>query len=153
MNSHDLDERTAASLRRRLLAASEEVRAMATAESVDWHAPDFATDEAQQDAMHAMLRACSDARVAVRGHHDDDGFDDGGRVVEISKANRLRVASERAIALDRAIDAGVRAGRLLRQRGLKATIAAVKRVDVAGRAVLARAEIGFRRRATDRRAA
>src|SRR6266849_1921049 len=112
MKSHDGDERTAASLRRRLLAASDEVRAMATAESVDWHAPDFATDEAQQEAMHAMLRACSDARVAVLGRHDADGFDDGDRMGEVPKANHRWVASERAIALDRAIDAGVRAGRL-----------------------------------------
>jgi hypothetical protein len=57
----------------RFLAAPEELRAVATAETVDWLFPEFETDEPQQDAVHALLRACSDARSAVFRHSHDFG--------------------------------------------------------------------------------
>jgi hypothetical protein len=152
MKSPHLDERTGASLRRRLLATPAELRAMATAETADWQAPDFETDEAQQEAMHALLRACSDARVAVFGP-PDSGLDDDDRASNAPKQMRRWVATERLTGLDRAIADGICAGRMLRQRGLKTTLTTSERFDTTGEIVVARAEMGFRRRASNRRAA
>jgi hypothetical protein len=151
MNSPDHDERTAASLQRRLMAAPKELRAMATAETADWRAPDFETDEAQQQVMHALLRACCDARAAVSGHSPADRpLDDEDR----SDAPRVRrlAATERLIALENAIAAGIRANRMLRQRGLKATLMTSERLATGDKAVVARAEMSFRRRSTARSA-
>jgi hypothetical protein len=36
------------------------------AETVAWQAPAFAGDDGQQAAMHALLRACDDARAATQ---------------------------------------------------------------------------------------
>ncbi len=152
MKSPNLDQRTAASLRRRLLAAPAEVRTMATAENVDWRAPDFETDEAQQAAMQALLRACSDARAAVFGSPDSD-LDDDDRASDAPEQMQRWVATERLIGLDRAIADGIRAGRMLRQRGLRATITTAERFDTAGETVLAQADLGFRRRSIARRVA
>jgi hypothetical protein len=79
MKSPDLDERTAASLRRRLLAAPAELRATAEA---DRRTPDLETDEAPQEAIYALLRACSDARTAVFGRLSDSGLNDDYRPAE-----------------------------------------------------------------------
>jgi hypothetical protein len=153
MKSFDNETRTAAALRQRLLAGPEEMRAIATAETADWERPDFAIDAAQQEAMEATLRACGDARAAVLGDAADSAFDDDNRAPDEPTRLRWRVASERRTALDRAIAAGARAGRLLRQRGMKATVATSERVDAAGQSILAYAVLGFRRRAVDTRAA
>jgi hypothetical protein len=66
MKSHDLEKRIAAALRQRLRAAPAALRAMAMAETVAWQAPAFAGDDGQQAAMHALLRACDDARAATQ---------------------------------------------------------------------------------------
>jgi hypothetical protein len=152
MKSSHLDERTAASLRRQLDAAPAELRAMATAESADWQTPDFETDDDQQKAIHLMLRACIDARAAVFGQPSDSGFDDADQAHD---AVRLRqwVATERPDALYHAIADGIRAGRLLRQRGVKAAITTTERIDSEGKTILARAEMHFRRRSVARVAA
>src|SRR5260221_13984888 len=79
MKSPILDDRTATLLRRQLDAAPAELRAMATAETVDWQEPDFQTDEDQQEAIYALLRACIDARSAVVGGHSPSRLDDDDR--------------------------------------------------------------------------
>jgi hypothetical protein len=135
MTTHDVETRIGALLLRRLRAAPEEMRAMATAEIVDWSPPGFVADTGQAEAMHALLRACSDARLAFLGESC------------MSAASKKWVGSERLLALDRTIAAGGRALRMLRQRGIKATLATRERVDIAAKTmVLARAELGFRRR-------
>jgi hypothetical protein len=146
MNLQNLEIRIDASLRRRLLAAPAELRAMATAEVVDWQYPEFETDEGQQEAVNVLLRACSDARAVIVGHCADDVWDDGWER-EPDAASRQWVGAERLSALDRAIAAGVQAGRLLRQRGVKPTLVTRKRIDdTSGQTILARADLGFRRR-------
>jgi len=147
-----LHEQTAASLRRQLDAAPTELRAMATAEKADWQTPDFQTDEDQQEAIYALLRACIDARTAVFGQHPDSDLDDDDQAHD---AARLRqwVATERSDALSHAIADGVRAGRLLRQRGVKAAITTTERIDSESKTILARAELHFRCRSTRRGAA
>jgi hypothetical protein len=152
MQSFDIETRTAAALRQRLLAGPEEMRVIATAETADWQRPDFAIDAAQQEAVEALLRACGDARAAILGDAADSAFDDHRAPDEPTRL-RWRVASERRTALDHAIAAGARAGRLLRQRGMKPTVATSERVDAAGHSILAYAVLGFRRRAVDTRAA
>ena len=152
MQSFDIETRTAAALRQRLLAGPEEMRVIAAAETADWERPDFAIDDAQREAMEALLRACGDARAAVLGDAADSAFDDNRAPNEPTRL-RWPVASERRTALDRAIAAGARAGRLLRQRGMKTMVETSERVDAAGQAILAYAVLGFRRRAVDTRAA
>jgi hypothetical protein len=154
MKSHDLENRIAAALRQRLLAAPAELRAMATAEMVDWQAPEFEIEKAQQEAMHSLLRACIDARAVIFGRSADNALGNEERVPQAHRKLRWSVASERLLALDRAIAVGIRAGRILRQRGLKPTITTTERVDLAtGEIILTRAELRFRRRVADRRAA
>jgi hypothetical protein len=153
MNLQNLEIRIDASLRRRLLAAPAELRAMATAEVVDWQYPEFETDEGQQEAVNVLLRACSDARAVIVGHRADDVWDDGWER-ELDAASRQWVGAERLIALDRAIAAGVHAARLLRQRGVKPTLVTRERIDdMSGQTILARADLGFRRRSLSARAA
>jgi hypothetical protein len=154
MNLQNLEIRINASLRRRLLAAPAELRAMATAEVADWQYPEFETDEGQQEAVNVLLRACSDAREVISGHRADDVWDDDEWELEPDAASRQWVGAERLIALDRAIAAGVQAGRLLRQRGVKPTLVTRKRIDdTSGQTILARADLGFRRRSLSARAA
>jgi hypothetical protein len=154
MKSHDLEKRIAAALRQRLRAAPAALRAMAMAETVAWQAPAFAGDDGQQAAMHALLRACDDARAAIFGRSADDAPGDEGRVPQVPRKPQRSVASERLLALERAIAAAIRAGRMLRQRGLKPTIATNEQADLAtGEIMLTRAELGFRPRVADRRAA
>jgi hypothetical protein len=153
MKSFNLDQRTTASLRRRLLAAPVELRAMATAEVADWEAPDFEANKGQMEAMQGLLRACSDARETIFGHPWDNGHDDTDEASDAPLEVRQRVATERLIGLDHAIANGVRAGRLLRQRGIKPTITTTERVNAAGETILARAALGFRWRSVARRAA
>jgi hypothetical protein len=152
MKSPNLGDRTATLLRRQLDAAPAELRAMATAEEVDWQTPDFETDQDQHEAICALLHACSDARAAVLGQSADSGLYDDDRAPD---ALRLRqwVATERPNALYHAIAAGVRADRLLRQRGVKATITTTERIDSGGETILARAEMHFRCRSIARGAA
>jgi hypothetical protein len=154
MKPHDLEKRIAAALRQRLRAAPAALRAMAMAETVAWQAPAFAGDDGQQAAMHALLRACDDARAAIFGRSADDAPGDEGRVPQVPRKPQRSVASERLLALERAIAAAIRAGRMLRQRGLKPTIATNEQADLAtGEIMLTRAELGFRPRVADRRAA
>jgi hypothetical protein len=154
MNLQNLEVRIDASLRRRLLAAPIELRAMATAEAVDWQYPEFETDKGQQEAVNVLLRACSDARAVIVGHRADDVWDDAEWEQETDTPSRQSVGNERLIALDRAIAAGVHAGRLLRQRGVKSTVVTRERIDeTSGQTILERADLGFRRRSTGRRAA
>jgi hypothetical protein len=154
MKSRDLEKRIAAALRQRLLAAPEELRAMATAETAAWQAPDFENDEGQQEAMQSLLRACIDARTMIFGRSADNALGNEGRVPQAPRKPQQQVASERLLALDRAIAAAARAGRMLRQRGLKPTIMTSERVDLAtGERILTRAELRFRQRIADRRAA
>ena len=154
MKSHDLEKRIAAALRQRLLAAPAALRAMAMAETVAWQAPAFAGDDGKQAAMDALLRACSDARAAIFGRSADDAPGTEERAPQVPRKPQRSVASERLLALERAIAAAIRAGRMLRQRGLKPTIATSDRTDLAtGEIILTRAELGFRRRVADRRAA
>jgi hypothetical protein len=152
MKFPNLDERNAASLRRQLLAAPAELRAMATAEEVDWQTPDFETDHAQQEAICALLRACIDARAAVLGQSIDSGLDDDDRAPDAPRL-RQRVATERPNALYHAIADGIRTGRLLRQRGVKAAITTAERINSDGKTILARADMHFRRRSVARGAA
>jgi hypothetical protein len=154
MKSHDLEKRIAAALRQRLLAAPAELRAMATAETVAWQAPEFESDEGQDEAMQALLRACVDARAIIFGRSADNARGNDERVPLAPRKSQQRVASERLLALDRAIAAATRAGRILRQRGLKPMITTGERVDLAtGELILTRVELRFRQRIADRRAA
>jgi hypothetical protein len=154
MKSHDLEKRIAAALRQRLRAAPAALRAMAMAETVAWQAPAFAGDDGQQAAMHALLRACVDARAAIFGRSAADAPGDEERAPQAPRKPQRSVASERLLALERAIAAAIRAGRMLRQRGLKPTITTNERADLAtGEIILTRAELGFRPRVADRRAA
>src|SRR5260221_2099800 len=131
MKSHDLEKRIATALRQRLLAAPAELRAMATAETVAWQAPEFENDEGQQEAMQALLRACIDARAMIFGRPVDNALGNEGRVPQAPRKPQQQVASERLLALDRAIAAATRAGRMLRQRGLKPMVTTRDRVDLA----------------------
>ena len=153
MKRQEMEKRIDASLRQRLLAAPAELCAMATAETVDWLFPEFETDEPQQDAIHALLRACSDARSVVFRHRADSDCGADGLAPETVAAWR-QGGTEQLIALDRAVAAGIRAGRILRQRGVKPTIMTRERIDdTSGQTILARADLGFRRRSIARRAA
>ena len=153
MKPHDLEKRIAAALRQRLLAAPAELRAMATAETVAWQAPEFENPEGQE-AMQSLLQACIDARTMIFGRPVDNALGNDGQVPQAPRKSQQQVASERLLALDRAIAAGIRAGRLLRQRGLKPTITTSNRVDRAtGELIVTRAELRFRQRIADRRAA
>jgi hypothetical protein len=154
MKPHDLEKRIAAALRQRLLAAPAELRAMATAETIAWQAPEFENDEGRQEAMHSLLRACIDARTMIVGRSAEKALGNDGQVPQAPRKSQQQVASGRLLALDRAIAAGIRAGRLLRQRGLKPMITTSERVDLAtGERILTRAELRFRQRIAGRRAA
>ncbi len=154
MKSHDLEKRIATALRQRLLAAPAELRAMATAETVAWQAPEFENDEGQQEAMQALLRACIDARAMIFGHSAANALGNEPVTPQAPRKSKRSAASEKLLGLDRAIAAGTRAGRVLRQRGLKPTITTNERVDLAtGERILIRAELRFRQRVADRRAA
>jgi hypothetical protein len=154
MNQQDIEMRINASLLRRLVAAPEELRAMAIAEVVDWQYPDFETNEAQQAAVDVLLQVCSDARAATLGDRADDVWADDRPALAADAALQQWVGTERLIALDRAIAAGVHAGRLLRQLGMKPTLVTHERIDdVSGQTILARANLGFRRRRMSGRAA
>lgn len=154
MKPQNLEKRIAATLRQRLLAAPAELRAMATAETIDWQAPEFESEEAQQEAMHALLRACIDARAVIFGRSGDNALGNEDRVPQAPRKLRWSAASERLRALDRAIAAGIHAGRVLRQRGLKPMVTTSDRVDLAtGEILLTRAELRFRQRVADRIAA
>src|SRR5260221_3648058 len=140
MKRQEMEKRIDASLRQRLLAAPPELRAMATAETIDWLSPEFETDEPQQNAIHALLRACRDARSAVFCYRADSDCGVDGRAPETAAARR-QGGTERLIALDRAVAAGIRAGRILRQRGGKPTIMPRERIDDAlGKTTLAHAD-------------
>jgi hypothetical protein len=154
MNSHKLEKRIAASLRQRLRAAPAELRAMVIAETVAWQTPDFECNDGRQAAAQALLRACIDARAIIHGRPTNNALGNDDGTPQAPRKAQRRVASERLLALDRAIAAGTRAGRLLRQRGLKPTLTTRERVDPAtGEIILACAELGFRQRVSDRRAA
>jgi hypothetical protein len=154
MKSPNLEKRITAALLQRLAAAPAELRAMATAETVAWPAPDFESDEGQQEAMHALLHACVGTRAMILGPSAGSALGSDGRVPQVSRKSQQQVASERLLALDRAIAAATRAGRILRQRGLKPTITTSDRVDVStGELILTRTELRFRQRVADRRAA
>jgi hypothetical protein len=154
MKPQNIERRIGASLRQRLLAAPEELRAMATAETAEWLSPEFETDAGQQEAVHALLRACSDARAAVFGYRADDVLGGDGRTLEAAAAPPQWVGTERLIALDRAVVAGNRATRLLRQRGVKSTVVTRERIDdMSGQRILTRGHLTFRRRSGARRAA
>jgi hypothetical protein len=146
MKLQEMEKRINASLRQQLLAVPAELRALATAETVDWLFPEFETDEPQQAAIHALLRACSDGRSVVFRHRADSdcGVDEQALA---TAAARRQGGTERLIALDRAVAAGICAGRILRQRGVKPTIMTRERIDdTTGQTVLARTDLGFRRR-------
>jgi hypothetical protein len=154
MKFQNPEKRITAASRQRLLAAPAELRAMATAEAVAWQAPEFENDEGQHEAMQALLRACIDARAMILGLSAGNALGNEDRVPQAPRKPQQQVASERLLALDRAIAAATRAGRMLRQRGLKPMVTTRDRVDLAtGELILARAELRFRRRIADRRTA
>src|SRR5260221_11386051 len=92
MKSFDTETRTAAALRQRLLAGTEEMGVIATAETADWQRPDFAIDAAQQEAVEALLRACGHARAAILGHSAGSAFDHDHRAPDDPTRLRCRVA-------------------------------------------------------------
>jgi len=133
--------RTAALLADRLRAAPAEVRAIATAETVDWLPPSFDVGPGQAEAVHPLLCACDDARRTAFGPP------------ATTAAPRRLVPSERLLALDRAIVAGSRSLRMLHQRGIRATVTTSERTDFVDEKALARAVLIFRRRAIGPRVA
>jgi hypothetical protein len=104
MNMQEFRTRLDSALRQRLVTAQPGLRAMATADSVEWVAPEFATG-AQQRAVNLMVRACHEARIASATEE----------VCQFSAEQRLS-------ALDRAVVDEGRATKLLLQAGLMAVV-------------------------------
>jgi hypothetical protein len=150
MNMQEFRTRLDSALRQRLVTAQPGLRAMATADSVEWVAPEFATG-AQQRAVNLMVRACHEARIAV---HGDAPYDELDRIASATEEVCHFSAEQRLSALDRAVADERRATQLLLHAGLMAVVNTRQRdVQTGADDPPVYAEIRFASRAVHRLAA
>jgi hypothetical protein len=127
-----IEQRLQGRLERRLCSAPAELRAVATATRVRFNSPDFELTPQQEAAAEKQLKSLAEARAAFRGRPDnaesDVGEDFAGSSPSFKPVDRVAAFGEAVVKFDRA-------SRILRQCGLKLTIALAEGSD--NRAVLA----------------